>query len=76
MADCLVWAELGVFPHGTMAALEFKTGNGRVSDEQRNFLQKVAQSGNTAAVIRSLDDLEKLLNKKELVYESDGVYFG
>jgi len=43
-------------------ALEVKTDTGRLSEEQRRFLQLVQQLGGRAGVVRSVADAEQLLN--------------
>ncbi len=42
-------------------AIEVKTPAGRVSEEQRRFLQQVEQLGGLAGVARSLQEAEQLL---------------
>jgi len=43
-------------------ALEVKTATGRLSEEQRRFLQLVISSGGLAGVVRSVADAEQLLH--------------
>ena len=52
---------IGILPRGKFMALEVKTATGRVSEHQRDFLDMVAESGGFGAVIRSMEDLERLV---------------
>jgi len=44
-------------PSGRFVAVECKTRNGRLSDKQRDFLERIRSNGGIAIVARSLDDL-------------------
>jgi hypothetical protein len=51
---------LGIY-YGRMLCIEVKTETGRVSPEQKHFLEEMAKLGAIAFVARSLDDvLERL----------------
>lgn len=47
---------IGVGPGGRFIALEVKTTTGRVSDEQKMFMELVRKKGGFAAVVRSVDE--------------------
>ena len=49
-------------PKGHFIALEVKTQTGRASKLQEVFIQKVQSRGGIAAIVRSVDDVRKLLN--------------
>ncbi|MCK6478597.1 MAG: hypothetical protein HUU06_03660 [Planctomycetaceae bacterium] len=59
-ADLVGWRTL---PSGVaqFVALEVKTSSGHLAPAQRAFLLAVVQAGGLAAVVRSLDDVERLL---------------
>lgn len=48
---------IGVAPGGRFCAFEVKRNGGRVSPEQRTFLEEVGKRGGYAAVVYSLDDI-------------------
>jgi hypothetical protein len=48
-------------PSGRFVALEVKTPRGRVSPEQRMFLDLVRSRGGIAAVVRSVDEARRAL---------------
>lgn len=52
---------LGVAPDGKLIAIEVKTTTGKVSPEQKETLQEMANRGAWAFVARSLDDVTKVL---------------
>lgn len=54
---------LGVLPGGRFLALECKTERGRVTRDQKVFLDAVRANGGLAAVIRDLRELELFLNE-------------
>jgi len=45
-------------------AMENKSGTGRLSTEQRSFLEMVHRNGGLAGVVRSLEDVETILAGK------------
>jgi len=52
---------IGVLKDGRFLAIEIKTQQGRLSEEQREFLDSVSRSGGLAFVARSLDDVASAL---------------
>lgn len=52
---------MGQLPDGRFLALEVKRPTGRVRPEQAEFLAKVARHGGVAAVVRSVDDVARVL---------------
>jgi hypothetical protein len=54
---------LGIMPDGTgrLLAIEAKTLTGKLSEEQRAFLDDVNRAGGVACVARSLDDVAAML---------------
>ena len=45
-----------VLPRGRCAFWEVKTDSGRLSADQRNFIQRLEAAGHTWAVVRTIDD--------------------
>lgn len=59
---CVGSADLvGVAPCGRFLAVEVKTATGRVSEQQRVFLDAVLRAGGIAGIARSVDDAIALL---------------
>lgn len=52
---------LGLFEDGRFLAIEVKTKTGRLSDFQREFLERVKAMGGLAIVARSVDDVRAIL---------------
>lgn len=52
---------------GRMFVVELKSHKGRVSEHQKNWLEKIHKAGGAAAVIRSLDELIEFFKKYEEV---------
>lgn len=53
---------VGILPHsGRIIALEVKRPGGRVTPEQRRFLEQVGEMGGLAGVVRSVEDADRLL---------------
>lgn len=52
---------LGQLPGGRLLALEVKRPSGRVRPEQAAFLAKARDGGAVAAVVRSVDDVHRLV---------------
>jgi hypothetical protein len=53
---------LGIIPPaGRLVAVECKSGKGKLSSEQRAFLDDIAAAGGVAVCARSLDDLQAAL---------------
>ena len=56
VSDLLGWTEGGRF-----VAIEVKASRGRVTDEQKAFIDLVRRSGGVAGVARSIDDARAIL---------------
>lgn len=56
---------LGVLDGGTLLAVECKTGTGRLTPEQRTFIDAVHLRGGVAVVVHRLDDLIEALERIE-----------
>jgi hypothetical protein len=54
---------LGVLPDGRLLAIEIKTGTGKLSPEQREFIRKAEIRGAIAFMARSLEDVVKTFSK-------------
>lgn len=52
---------IAFLPEGRVLCIECKTEKGRLSDKQKEFAEKLQKNGHIVAVVRSLDDLEKLV---------------
>lgn len=52
---------MGQLPDGRFLALEVKRPSGRVRPEQAEFLAKVERHGGIAAVVRSVEDVDRAL---------------
>lgn len=50
---------LGIFPNGKFLAIEVKTKTGRVSEDQKEFLDRINKMGGLAFVARGVDCVEK-----------------
>lgn len=50
---------LGICGDGRFLAIEVKRADGKLSDDQKAFLDNVTKEGGIALVVRSLDDLIK-----------------
>ena len=53
---------LGVLPDGTFVAIEVKTAKGRVSENQKKFLEDIQRCNGIAFVARSIDDVRERLH--------------
>jgi hypothetical protein len=60
-------------PDGKFLAVETKAPDGRLSPEQREFLEMIKQQGGLAVVARSWTDIDQALRKGG--YVSDGPLF-
>jgi hypothetical protein len=49
---------LGIKPGGQLLAIEVKTKTGRVSPEQKRFIEQITAMGGHAFVARSIEDCE------------------
>lgn len=52
---------VGLTPDGRFLAVEVKPPTGRVTDEQRNFIERINELGGVAGVARSPEEAVKLL---------------
>jgi hypothetical protein len=64
---------LGVLPGGKILAVEIKAPDGRLSPEQREFLETVRGLGGLAIIARSWTDVDQEL--REAGYVNDGPLF-
>lgn len=68
-ADVIGWTAVEITPDmvgkkvAIFTAVECKTEIGRVSQEQKNFIKNVQESGGLAGVARSVDDAIKIIKK-------------
>lgn len=62
---------LGVLRGGRLLAIEVKAEKGRLSPEQKLFLDQVNAAGGKAFVARSIEDVERELNPKEERVQSE-----
>ena len=51
---------LGVKNDGQFVAIEVKTKKGRLSENQKSYLQKVADNGGLSFVARSIEDVKEM----------------
>lgn len=61
---------------GRLLAIEVKTKTGRISQEQKQFLARVNESGGIGFVARSIDDVERELKRLTAWLQSDDVARG
>jgi len=59
---------LGVF-NGRFIAFEVKTDVGRPTKEQLAFIAKIQRCGGLGGVVRSVEDVQKVLREGELLFE-------
>jgi hypothetical protein len=64
---------LGILPGGRFLAIEVKAKGGRVSPEQRNFLEQVRGLGGVAIIAYSFKDIDEVLRLEG--YADDGPLF-
>ena len=68
-SDLIGWTSMEITPEmvgkkvAIFTALEVKSGKGRPSDEQRNFIQRVQEAGGIATVVRSEQEAIDALKK-------------
>ena len=55
---------VGLLPSGRFLAIEVKTQTTKPSKIQKDFLQKITNSGGLAIIARSVEDVEKNISKK------------
>jgi len=53
---------LGILPNGRLLAIELKSATGRLTPEQKHFLEQVNARGGLAFMARSIDDVKVGLN--------------
>lgn len=49
-------------PDGRFVAVECKVGNNKLTDAQKDFLNRIHERGGLALVVRKLDDLLEVIN--------------
>jgi len=54
---------LGILPSGRMFAIELKSATGRLTPEQKIFIEKVNASGGIAFMARSIEDVKERLDE-------------
>lgn len=74
LPDVQVFAKPGVLPFGTFGVIEAKSKEGKTSPEQREYLEMVAASGNTAVLARSLDDMIRVIDRRVPAELGTGVF--
>ena len=52
---------IGILPDGKFLAVECKSDNGRLSEAQKIFLDKIKNMGGISVVARTFKDIEKIL---------------
>lgn len=50
---------LGILPRGRFLAIEVKTGKGRLTQAQKEFITEINERGGLAFVARSIEDVER-----------------
>jgi hypothetical protein len=66
---------LGVLPGGKIICIECKAGHGRLSPEQREFLEDIKNRGGLAIVAKSFRDIDKALRDAGYNSIADGPLF-
>ncbi len=51
-----------MLPYGIMLFLEVKNEKGKLSEKQKEFFEKARELGHYCEVVRSIDDVEKILS--------------
>lgn len=54
---------IGILPGGKILAIEVKSKKGRLSPEQKIFLDEISNRGGVSLVARSVEDVEAVLSK-------------
>jgi len=63
---------IGLLPFGKFLAVETKTEHGRLSPEQSVFLERTRGSGGLAVVVKSWQELDKVLREAGYVSKKRG----
>jgi hypothetical protein len=66
---------IGLLPGGKFLAVETKAPVGRLSPEQREFLEAIKQQGGMAIVARSWTDIDRVLREAGYSDITDGPLF-
>lgn len=53
-------------PNGRFVAIECKTKNGKLTEDQKRFLDEVQKKGGITAVVRSIDDVLSFIEKHKM----------
>jgi len=53
---------LGILPNGRLLAIELKSATGRLTPEQKLFIEKIKLNGGIAFMARSIDDVKRELD--------------
>lgn len=64
---------IGILPGGRFLAIEVKTREGRLTPDQRDFLDTIRGQGGLALIVRDWKELDNALHKAG--YITDGVLF-
>lgn len=68
-ADLIGWRTIEITPDmvgskvAVFCSLEVKTATGRLTDQQRNWMQAVLRAGGIAGVVRSVADAQRILTE-------------
>lgn len=68
-ADLIGWRTIEITPDmvgqrvAVFCSLEVKTATGRLTDQQRNWLEAVRRAGGIAGVVRSVADAQQILSQ-------------
>lgn len=54
-------------PDGRFIAIECKTDNGRLTQAQKDFLERLKRTGAVAAVVRCIDELLEIIHNYQLI---------
>lgn len=70
-SDLIGWTSIEIKPEmigqkiAVFTALEIKTETGKISKEQKNFIELIHKFGGIASIIRSVDDLKKVFKNNK-----------
>jgi predicted porin len=56
---------IGQLYDGRFLAIECKSDKGRLTEEQRNFIERVNRHGGLAGMVRSIDEVDALLQRRQ-----------